>query len=216
MSDRIRDSLAARIINGDFPAGDRLIELAIAREFDTSQTPVREALRELEALRLVESIPFRGTRVREITPREMAEAYSVRVALEQMAAELAGPRFLKSVHSLESRRLETAVEALSSSAHAGDVEGFAKANLTFHRTIVEAAGNQVLLQTWESLGFETRMRVNLARQPVNLEERIAEHAEIARALAAGDGVRAGKLLREHAEFFIRAWKESTTREVVHV
>ncbi|MHC5541965.1 GntR family transcriptional regulator, partial [Singulisphaera rosea] len=59
----IRRVLVKRILDGTYKPGDRLLELQIAREFQTSQGPVREALRELEALRLVESQTYRGTRV---------------------------------------------------------------------------------------------------------------------------------------------------------
>src|SRR4051812_24212981 len=82
MSDQIRDTLTSKIFDGRLQPGDRLVELEIAREFDTSQTPVREALRELESLRLVESAPYRGTRVRAISDREMFESYTVRGVLE--------------------------------------------------------------------------------------------------------------------------------------
>src|ERR1700733_11664714 len=91
MSDRIRRALAERIIAGQLAPGERLVEMRIAEEFRTSQAPVREALRELETLRLVESEPYRGTRVREVGEREMADAYAVRAVLEQAAAELAAP-----------------------------------------------------------------------------------------------------------------------------
>ena len=91
MSDRIRRVLAERIIGGALAPGERLVEMRIAEEFRTSQAPVREALRELETLRLVESEPYRGTRVREVGEREMAEAYAVRAVLEQAAAEAAAP-----------------------------------------------------------------------------------------------------------------------------
>ena len=61
------------MLDGTYKPGDRLLELQIAREFNSSQGPVREALRELEALRLVESQVYRGTRVRGVNAREMRE-----------------------------------------------------------------------------------------------------------------------------------------------
>ena len=68
MRDQIRRELTKlRIVNGTYRPGERLVELQVAKEFNTSQAPVREAFRELEALRLVESQAYRGTRVREIS-----------------------------------------------------------------------------------------------------------------------------------------------------
>src|SRR5277367_5126412 len=128
MSDRIRRVLAERIIAGQLAPGERLVEMRIAEEFETSQAPVREALRELETLRLVESEPYRGTRVREVGEREMAEAYAVRAVLEQAAAELAAPALRGNAESI--RR---SLEQLRASALEGDREGYARHDLDFHR-----------------------------------------------------------------------------------
>lgn len=197
MSDRIRRVLAERIIGGLLAPGERLVEMRIAEEFRTSQAPVREALRELETLRLVESEPYRGTRVREVGEREMAEAYAVRAVLEQAAAESAAPRLKGNVEALRH-----CLEELRSVASAGDHGGYAHHNLEFHRRIVEASENQILLQTWDSLGFETRVRITLARQGPDLVRRAATHDPILEALEIGDGPAAGRLLREHAESFM--------------
>ena len=197
MSDRIRRVLAERIIGGLLGPGERLVEMRIAEEFKTSQAPVREALRELETLRLVESEPYRGTRVREVGEREMAEAYAVRAVLEQAAAESAAPRLKGNVEALRH-----CLEELRGVASAGDHGGYARHNLEFHRRIVEASDNQILLQTWDSLGFETRVRITLARQEPDLVRRAATHDPILEALEAGDGPAAGRLLREHAESFM--------------
>src|SRR5271168_3556800 len=87
MSDRIRTVILDRICDGTYAPGDRLIELQIAREFDSSQAPIREAFSKLEAMRVVETEPYRGTRVREISSRELAECMGIRAVLENLAAE---------------------------------------------------------------------------------------------------------------------------------
>lgn len=197
MSDRICRALAERIIEGQLAPGERLVEMRIAQEFQTSQAPVREAFRELEALRLVESEPYRGTRVREVGDREMAEAYAVRAVLEQAAAEAAAPALKGNLGGLRST-----LDELRRAALAGDREGYARHDVAFHRGIVEAAGNRILLQTWDSLGFEARVRIALARREPDLPRFAHCHDPIADALEAGDGATAGRLLREHAESFI--------------
>jgi DNA-binding GntR family transcriptional regulator len=197
MSDRIRKVLADRIIAGLLAPGERLVEMRIAEEFRTSQAPVREALRELETLRLVESESYRGTRVREVGEREMAEAYAVRAVLEQAAAEVAAPILKGKVEGL--RRC---LDELKGVAQAGDHDGYARHNLAFHRQIIAASANRILLQTWDSLGFETRVRISFARQVPDLVPRAASHDPILAALEAGDGPTAGRLLREHAESFM--------------
>src|SRR5215471_8108324 len=107
MRDQIRRVLVQRILDGYYKPGDRLVELQIARELKTSQGPVREALRELEALRLVESETYRGTRVRAVSAREMEDAGRVRGVLEQTAA-----RWGAAALQRESARLRAALEAI--------------------------------------------------------------------------------------------------------
>src|SRR3954447_24581215 len=86
MRAQICRELVRRIVEETYRPGERLVELQVAREFNTSQAPVREAFRELEALRLVESETYRGTRVRALSEREQQEAAAVRGVLEQAAA----------------------------------------------------------------------------------------------------------------------------------
>src|ERR1700674_4414343 len=86
--DRIRWALLKRISEGVYLPGERLKEMALAHEFEVSQTPVREAFRELETLGLLVSEHYRGTRVREISSQETYDAYQLRGYLEEIAAQL--------------------------------------------------------------------------------------------------------------------------------
>src|ERR1700750_1878366 len=85
LKDQIKALLIKRILEGTYRSGDRLVELKIAREMGTSQAPVREALRELVSLRLVENVPHKGTRVRSLGKQELLETFLVRGALEECA-----------------------------------------------------------------------------------------------------------------------------------
>jgi DNA-binding GntR family transcriptional regulator len=91
MRDRIREVLVARILDGTYAAGTQLKELSLAREFNVSQTPIREALRELEGSGLVMNERFRGTRVRGADSAEMRESYELRRMLEVRSVRLAAP-----------------------------------------------------------------------------------------------------------------------------
>lgn len=194
--EQVKRILLERILDGTYPPGERLVELQIARELNTSQGSVREALRDLEALRLVETEAYRGTRVRSISKREMHEAYQVRAVLEELAAQLAAPRLKKNV-----KPLETEVNAMLAAANLQDRDGLAEHNRAFHRLIVEASENTVLLHLWDLLDFETRTRITVAQPSVNLVEVAQLHQPIVDALDRGDGATAGQLLREHAESF---------------
>ena len=197
MSDRLKQVLLERILDGTYQPGDRLVELQIAREMETSQAPVREALHELEAMGLVESVAYRGTRVRQVSAEELQESYQVRAILEEMAAQLAAPKFHKNPQPLQ-----IAHAAVQAAAQTGDVDAHAKLDAAFHRLIVETSGNSVLLRVWDSLGFETWTRINLMlirSKTVDLQSLIDEHQQIVDAFMLCDGKTAGRLLHQHLE-----------------
>ena len=107
----VRDGLVRGILEGELGPGDRLIEMHIAKEYGTSQGPVREALRELEMLGFVRSEPHRGTYVRDPWQRGMLELYELRGALEEFAARMATPRLKDDVGSLQAE-----VDAMAAAA----------------------------------------------------------------------------------------------------
>ncbi|MGC4004739.1 MAG: GntR family transcriptional regulator [Pirellulales bacterium] len=212
MSDRIRDQIAERIIEGKLSPGARLVEKDLAREFDVSQAPVREALRELEQLRLVESEPYRGSRVRGIGDREMAEAYAVRGVLEQLAGETAAKFFHTRPASVA--ELRELADRLERSASIGDIDDYSACNMSFHSRIVDEADNSLLKRNWEALSFEARVRIQLKSiKDIDLVARAREHHAIIDALEAGDGATAGRLLRTHADQCLKRW-QSREGEVI--
>src|SRR4051812_38104613 len=140
LRDQIKDVLLQRILNGGYAPGERIVETRVAEEFGVSQATVREALRELEILRLIVSEPFRGVRVREVRPQEIAEIYPVRAALEEVAARAAAPRLVDRVEPLEKE-----IAAMRSAA-GGDLHRFVRHDVAFHRLFVEASANQTLIE----------------------------------------------------------------------
>src|SRR4029079_9865394 len=75
LREQVKELILERILSGEYRPGERLVETRIAQELGTSQAPVREALRDLEVLRFVESEPFRGSRVRSMSVEELVEIY---------------------------------------------------------------------------------------------------------------------------------------------
>ena len=90
--DRLAATIQARVLSGEFASGSRLRQESLATEFGVSRTPVREALRKLQAAGIVQLEPRRGARVRGPSAREVREAYEVRAELEGLAAALASER----------------------------------------------------------------------------------------------------------------------------
>jgi len=158
MRDRIRDTVVGRILDGTYPAGTQLKELYLAREFDVSQAPIREALRELEGSGLVSSERFRGTRVKGADFAEMRESYELRIMLEMRSVELAAP--------YEPQLLEDLgefVRGMDSAVKVDDSEGYIDNALRFHRRLVESSGNRTFLSVWDSLLWDIRGRIALRR-----------------------------------------------------
>jgi len=208
LSEQIRDELLARIGDGKISPGARVVESAVAREFGVSSIPVREAIRELVAMGMLEYGHHKGCRVREVGLDETIQALQVRSALEALAVRLAG------IAALRPRlaAMRAAVEQIVASARARDFVSFQKANTVFHRQIVEASANGILLRMWRSLAFEVRTRAIMeylsSADPVAIAR---EHGAVADALEAGDLERAASLLADHSVHLVehlRREKES--------
>jgi DNA-binding GntR family transcriptional regulator len=193
---QIKEILLARILNGEYKPGDRLVELQIAQEFGTSQAPVRESLRELEVLGFVTTEPYRGTRVREVTRDELVEIYPVRAALEEVAARAAAQHLVGNVEALEAE-----LAAMQKEAENGDLLEAVRHDVAFHRLIVEASGNKVLKDVWQSLRIEARTLISLLASEIDLDTLASIHWPVLDALAEGDSEKAGRLIREHVEYF---------------
>jgi DNA-binding GntR family transcriptional regulator len=196
MAERVKQELLRKISSGELQPGARLVELHIARELNTSQGPVREALCELEGLELVVTEPYKGSRVREVTQQDIREAYIVRATLENLAGQLAAPHFQGDVD-----HLRKAATKILNAARKKSIADYARHDITFHRLIVEGAKNRVLLRTWSSLAFEVRLQLWLARGNIDLLTAQEAHWKIIDALEAGDAKLAGELLRKHIHRF---------------
>jgi DNA-binding GntR family transcriptional regulator len=201
LRDQVKDALVERILDGTYAPGERIVEIRVAQEFGVSQAPVREALRELELLRLVVSAPFRGARVREVTTEELAEVYPVRAALEEVAARAAAVNLDGDVEPLEQE-----IERMRAAATAGDVHAFIAHDVAFHRCIVEASGNRTLQELWGSLHVDLRTTITLARHAEDLAGVAESHVVVMELLAAGDAEGSARELRAHIESFA-AWIE---------
>lgn len=158
MRDRIRDVLVARILDGTYPAGMRLKELTLAREFGVSQAPIREALRELEGSGLVESERYRGTRVRGADYREIRESYELRGLMEERALQLAAPYSRELAEELAAR-----TRSMASAIDERDPERYIDEALAYHRRLIEMSGNRTFLTIWDLLHWNVRGRVVLRR-----------------------------------------------------
>jgi DNA-binding GntR family transcriptional regulator len=202
LREQVKDVLLQRIASGELKPGERLVETRIAQELGTSQAPVREALRDLQLLRLVESEPFRGSRVRVFDEEELVEVYPVRAALEELAARLAAEKLDGDVAALE-----VELEAMKEAVRREDTHALVDHDVAFHRLIVEAAGNSVLEQCWKSLGVESRITISLYGTYMDPTEAAERHGKMIDAMRERNPAAAAREARKHVEVSAKLMRE---------
>src|SRR5699024_6743097 len=191
LREQIRPVLVEGLLSGRWQPGERIVERRVAPEHKDQQAPVREARRQMERLRLIETVPNKGARVRDLGVEDMAEIYPVRAGRELVAAQLAATSLAE-----DPSPLEREVEALQRATARGNVDEQIRHSVEFHREVVKAANNSVLLHTWESLGVEVWSALSMRWLDMELHAKAADHARIARAFREKDpGV--GQMLSDH-------------------
>ncbi|MBA8824196.1 DNA-binding GntR family transcriptional regulator [Saccharopolyspora lacisalsi] len=151
--DVVVDELRALILAGTFGPGERLIEERICERFGISRPPLREALRVLQREGLVSSRPRRGYSVISLSDDDVREIYSLRGALERLAAELAVPVADENALS----PLEEAIGAMRTAASDGDDSAMLAANVAFHSAFVALADHSRLQQSYELLRSQLQL-----------------------------------------------------------
>ncbi|HEX3503425.1 MAG TPA: GntR family transcriptional regulator [Xanthobacteraceae bacterium] len=193
-ADAAYQALRQAILQGDLAPGERLRSDALANDLKVSRTPVREALRKLEAEGLVERSGS-GLIVREFSEKDLTEIFYVREALEGMAARLAAENATPG-EIAEIRELLDDMEAVR---ERGDVAALRPLTAEFHRSIGRASHNGRLLQSLESLlehvrQMQTSTLLQVEGRPA---EALKEHRDLLKAIEARDAERAQKLARAH-------------------
>ena len=197
LRDRIKDLIIERILDGTYGPGDRIREMALATELGTSQAPIREAMRDLEAMRFIESVPYKGARVRLVTTAELAETYPVRATLEELAGTMAATHVDPDLLA----GLQAELDAMRRCAQAGELHEQLAHDARFHELIVEAAHNSVLLDAWRGLRIEARTLVSVIKSDADLVSIAETHQVILDAVRAEDPAALGRELRGHIEMF---------------
>lgn len=208
--DHIAATLQTRVLRGEIPSGTKLRQESLAAEFGVSRTPVREALRKLQAGGFVEVAPHRGAVVRGPSAREIREAYIVRGELEGLAAELAADMIteeqldgLRESVALFRRSIGDLVERRRRGGDARtrtDLERWTKANDSFHQGIQEAAGNERLRATLFDLhrSFPRDLTgIVLSESSHLVQENVEQHAAILDAIERHDAAAARRRMVEH-------------------
>jgi len=194
LRERIVSRLRDAILAGDLPAKTRLMEPQLARRLAVSRTPLREAIRQLEAEGLVTAVPRVGTFVTEVTPQDLEETYAIRAVLEGLAARQAA----ENADSGRAALLRSILAELAQKT--GNYRVYHEAAGRFHDVIFDLSGNKRLQAMYHTLTHQvTRLRtlsLAVAKRP---EASLREHRRIAAAILRGNASEAERLMRGHIE-----------------
>ncbi|MFF3948082.1 GntR family transcriptional regulator [Streptomyces sp. NPDC001902] len=190
----VYDALIELIINGSLTPGQHLVEAELAEHLGVSRQPVREALQRLQTDGWVDLRPAQGAFVHSPTEEEAAQLLGVRSVLEtysaRLAAENAKPEDVERLWELQ----QEGVEALAG----GDVERLVTANTALHSFITSIAANAVLAELISQVSRKVRWYYTPIAKPRG-KDAWNEHAQLIKAIAKGDGDRAGEIMRKHTE-----------------
>jgi DNA-binding GntR family transcriptional regulator len=207
LSDQIRSRIIRRIVEGAYRLDERLVELKIAEEFGVSQAPVREAFRQLEAVGFLTTGAGRGSYVSDVLGAGLDNLFTARGALEESATRIA-----TSVLAGDVAELQSSIDAMREAAQARDIIALERHSIAFHRVIMEASRNALLLKLWSSLLIEEHTDITV--RLLSGEDLLAvadSHQPIVDAMRAQDAEAAARLARIHQEAFIALVHRSQRR-----
>ncbi len=189
------------ILTGRLEPGEHLTETDLASRFDVSRTPVREALRTLQAEGLVELRPGRGAVVVDLRDESVEGLFELRVRVEGMAAQAAARR-LSDADIDHLREIAQRIASLVESAHgrpgAADLTEIYERNATFHGLIVDASRSRAAARTFrELIHTVVLMRTYQAFEPADMRRSSAHHLELVAAFEARDGTWAEAVMTSH-------------------
>lgn len=200
LKEDIFDVLHQKIISGAYKPGDWLRQEEIATQLGVSMTPVREGLDLLVSAGLAERVPYRGVRVREMSTRDVVEAYGLRLVLESIIAQEAA----RNMTGEQLQALEAMLEEMKKHGTLKEMSDERKLSREFHSAIAEATGNDLLIKLYAMVANafpDWLLYEALFRNPELLADSTArtlqEHIAIVDALKKGDGELAAQRSIEH-------------------
>lgn len=197
----VAETLRDRILAGEIEPGTRLLQTDIAEDFETSTTPVREALRQLVAEGLLDGDAYRGVVVHATSLNELEQIYEIRMALEPLI-------IAATVQNVTASELAQAEELADRMEDETDPTQWTKHNAAFHRILAEAARRPLLSSLVGSLRNISAMYIarSIHTMPERIEMGNAEHRQLLEACRNGDVAKAEAIERLHLEHTLEIGK----------
>ncbi|WP_432735408.1 GntR family transcriptional regulator [Maridesulfovibrio sp. FT414] len=184
LRDDVVEHIVSGILNGEFKPGDKVVETRISRELNVSQGAVREAIRDLTARGFVETEPYKGSRVKILSESDLADYLAVRRELEPLAVSW-GCR----MNAIDLKELHDIVDTMSEGVKRKDINVIRKADLEFHRRMVQFSGNDFLVRSWEALANDYwiyTIAERLFSENNDFSCHAEDHRRIVEAIESGD------------------------------
>jgi serine phosphatase RsbU (regulator of sigma subunit) len=205
-----RVRLARELFNGRYRPGESIQLSEVAAEYQLDEDSVLKVFAEFQTLGMVTLSGKLSAIVHSPNPKEMQEAYEIRAALEEIGGRAAAP-----VLKGNTAALQDELDAMRAAIGDLDLDSYAEHDLRFHRSILQASRNDVLLRVWDTLAFDLRIRAAIGKIAKNLSDVVESHQPIVDALDRGQGREAGLLLRNHVETFLEFLKKSESDSGFH-
>ena len=189
---QVADRLRKAILSGKLPLGSSLVETTLAEQLNVSRAPIREAIQILENDGLVETIAYKGKRVKPLTIREVGEVYSLREIYEVMAVQ----RIIKNHTSVDV--LHQHCDEMTAAAKVNNFVALTAADEAFHHALIALADHNLLMSSWKNLYLRIHQIMAIRnREQRNLTEVASKHPPIVQAIEANDAKLAVKLITNH-------------------
>jgi DNA-binding GntR family transcriptional regulator len=183
---KVVEALRGAILQGDIPPGHAIVEADLARRFQVSRGPLREALQELADDGLIVTVPFTGTRVADLSLREIREIFSLRTELEIFAFREIWPQRTPAFHAALEARHEALLAAIRTEGSGTTIA----LELALHSTVYEFAGHRLLLHAWHNLGGKLQLYWSAHHLAHGRRGALPDAHRAYVALAAGDDLEA--------------------------
>jgi DNA-binding GntR family transcriptional regulator len=180
LREQVVEQVRTAIIEGQLKPGDHMVEARLTKQLGVSRTPLREALILLEREGLVESSPNRGTFVRRFAEADIDIIFSMRIALENFAAEL----IIKKLSSSDVEKLETLISEQRRHIRTKDFKNVRSTDMQFHRYLIERSSHPLLIRNWSEIVAQIAALLYMRAEAMpnyNESFAIADHQKIVQA-----------------------------------
>ncbi|MCQ6559810.1 GntR family transcriptional regulator [Paenibacillus mendelii] len=182
-----------QILEGDLNPGDRIVETKLAKDYGISQTPVREAIRQLSGEGIIIIVPNKGPMVRDFHMKDVFEIYSLRAVYEGLAIRIA---VMKATDE-DILSLQDFYEQMKVKVHDDSIPSLLQDSLHIHQTIIELSSHERLIAMYRTISFQIALVNRILGSASTKEKEIEQHLELIEALSKRDPDEAEKVMRSH-------------------